>query len=1005
MNTVCKDIFRSIHEGKWLYVEYKNANEQLSKYWICINNINVEKKSLEVTGLHLGNYTTKELFMFVEKIVTTQIIDGTFYQTNQKLLEDIDLFPKKYNFIFSNPLNFKTLNYLADCNKLADVPKLNNEYSLIHNIDLSKLKNNCYELDDEHFKMFINAYKKDANENNQKRLKPIIQLALNVLSIHTPKGLYVLAYKDVLFDVQYKCLRPNPEIKLCSEFCVDGKTKLSIHNFLQPEDYYLIEENGDFSEKLKDIICENIKENKKNAVDDRPYFICLQRNTNINLEHEYSGIIKMYEKNEVTTPIRAFFGELHSVKPNENILPIALINKNVNLDQLLAIHNAINYPVAYIQGPPGTGKTTTIISTIITAFFNNKTVLFSSYNNHPIDGVFEKLTSLKYKNYTVPFPILRICSNDKIPDTIAYIKKLLVAVKNLSVYKDVLNRNKQNQIENTKKLTQLLQKHAEQIDLKERRDLIQAMLSKNENMNLRFNLEGQQENAIQKRLLEIGNITDEQALSLLNFDYDVILQYVHYTSVSYIKKLYDDEYKDFIEILYNKNSEEQIKQFNAYFSTSENIIKMQKVFPVFCATCISTQKIGESEPYFDMTIIDEASQCNTAVSLVPIIRGKSLMLVGDPQQLNPVITLDKNINKELKTKYNVCDSYDYIKNSIYKTFLANDSVSQETLLHNHYRCAKEIIDFSNKKYYNNQLNVKSYKIYDKPLVFCDVEQNYSTEKNTAPKEVEQIIQHIKKNSQKNIGIITPFKNQKELIEHRLKEENLEHAVDCGTVHAFQGDEKDEILFSLALTNYTQDKTYDWLKNNRELINVGVSRAKEKLILFASKKELERLYKKDEDDDLYELAQYVQTKGEYTVSSRESSSRALGIKPYSTETEDVFLTTLNHALSVLLEDDAKFSVKREVQLSHLFERLPSDLDYFFRASLDFVIYKKGFRGKEFPVLAIELDGIEHFTDEKVIARDEKKKQICKEHGFTLIHVNNTYARRYNFLKEILTDYFK
>lgn len=45
--------------------------------------------------------------------------------------------------------------------------------------------------------------------------------------------------------------------------------------------------------------------------------------------------------------------------------PIALINKNINLDQLLAINNAMKYPLAYIQGPPGTGKTNTIINTIV----------------------------------------------------------------------------------------------------------------------------------------------------------------------------------------------------------------------------------------------------------------------------------------------------------------------------------------------------------------------------------------------------------------------------------------------------------------------------------------------------------------------------------------------------------------------------------------------------------------------------------------------------------------
>mgnify|MGYP003435956894 FL=1 len=1004
MNTISKDIFRSIHEGKWLYVEYQNSDDEKTKYWISINNINIEKKSLEVTGLHLGNFTTKNLFMFVDKILATQIMDGTFYHTNKTLLEDIDVYPEKYSFIFSNIVNLKTLNYLADCNKLADLPKINNEYTLIKKLDATKIQNHRYNLDDEQFKLIVNSFKKTASIKKEKNINSIIQLALNVLSVHTPKGLYVLAYREVMFDVAKRSLLSGNKIKICTEFCVDGTTKQSIQNFIQSDEMEYLENIDQIPEFVKDLITENIHGNKNYSVDDCPYFICLQRNTNINLEKEYEAIIDMYANDNVTIPIQAFFGELHSVKANSETLPIALIDRNVNLDQLLAIHNAINYPVAYIQGPPGTGKTTTIINTIITAFFNNKTVLFSSYNNHPIDGVIEKLTNLKYRGYTIPFPILRIASNDKIPETIKYIKNLLITTQNLSVFTDALNQNKQSQIERTRQLTELLQKHEEQLDLKERRDLIEAMLSKNENMNLRLNLEGQQKNAITKRLKEIGNITDEEALALLYFDHDKLMQFINFTSVKYLKQLYEPEYKDFIEILKLQDEKEQITRFNKYVSVSENIIKLQKVFPVFCATCISTQKIGEPKLYFDMTIMDEASQCNTAVSLVPIIRGKSLMLVGDPQQLNPVITLDPNINLELKAKYNVNDSYDYIKNSIYKAFLANDSVSQETLLHNHYRCAKEIIEFNNKKYYNNQLNVKSRVMYDKPLMFCEVAENYSSDKNTAPEEVETIIKYVKNNPGKKIGIITPFKNQKDLIEHRLKEEHLEQEINCGTVHAFQGDEKDEILFSLALTDHTHEKTYDWLKNNRELLNVAVSRAKEKLILISSNKELKRLHKKDEQDDLFELANYVQTNGEYKVTSRENSSRALGIKPYSSETEDAFLTTLNQALSVLIEDDSQYSVKREVQTSHLFEKLPSDCSFFFRASIDFVIYKKGFRNKEFPVLAIELDGPEHHDDPKVMERDEKKKQICKDHGFTLIHVDNTYARRYNFLKDILTEFF-
>ena len=664
MNAISKDIFRSIHEGKWLYVEYQNSDDEKTKYWISINNINIEKKSLEVTGLHLGNFTTKNLFMFVDKILATQIMDGTFYHTNKTLLEDIDVYPEKYSFIFSNIVNLKTLNYLADCNKLADLPKINNEYTLIKKLDATKIQNHRYNLDDEQFKLIVNSFKKTASIKKEKNINSIIQLALNVLSVHTPKGLYVLAYREVMFDVAKRSLLSGNKIKICTEFCVDGTTKQSIQNFIQSDEMEYLENIDQIPEFVKDLITENIHGNKNYSVDDCPYFICLQRNTNINLEKEYEAIIDMYANDNVTIPIQAFFGELHSVKANSETLPIALIDRNVNLDQLLAIHNAINYPVAYIQGPPGTGKTTTIINTIITAFFNNKTVLFSSYNNHPIDGVIEKLTNLKYRGYTIPFPILRIASNDKIPETIKYIKNLLITTQNLSVFTDALNQNKQSQIERTRQLTELLQKHEEQLDLKERRDLIEAMLSKNENMNLRLNLEGQQKNAITKRLKEIGNITDEEALALLYFDHDKLMQFINFTSVKYLKQLYEPEYKDFIEILKLQDEKEQITRFNKYVSVSENIIKLQKVFPVFCATCISTQKIGEPKLYFDMTIMDEASQCNTAVSLVPIIRGKSLMLVGDPQQLNPVITLDPNINLELKAKYNVNDSYDYIKNSI-----------------------------------------------------------------------------------------------------------------------------------------------------------------------------------------------------------------------------------------------------------------------------------------------------------------------------------------------------
>ena len=61
-------------------------------------------------------------------------------------------------------------------------------------------------------------------------------------------------------------------------------------------------------------------------------------------------------------------------------------------------------------------------------------------------------------------------------------------------------------------------------------------------------------------------------------------------------------------------------------------------------------------------------------------------------------------------------------------------------------------------------------------------------------------------------------------------------------------------------------------------------------------------------------------------------------------------------------------------------------------------------QELPILAIELDGKEHLDDESVKRRDRIKQDICRKHGFELIRVENSYARRYNYIKGILSEFF-
>ncbi len=876
-------------------------------------------------------------------------------------------------------------------------------------LDGDKLCGDRYPLTEEQFRTIVQKfqYKSEKERKNGEALR-IQQLAMNVMSIHTPKGLYVLAYKRLELDVKGRALLPEKEITICTEFTVDG-VKESVRRYLDAEDYDLLRDFEKNQELIKDRITQyNWKQVK--GVDDMPYVIGLGLDVSIDLHREYGAIIDMYQKNEVSVPLQAFFGNLLDRPVRTKSYPITLLDQKVNLDQLLAIHNAMKYPLAYIQGPPGSGKTNTIINTIVTAFFNEKTVLFTSYNNHPIDGVCDRLTSLTYRENVIPFPIVRLGNLEKVKEALSYMKNLYLKTRNIRVFEATLDRNKDDRVKRARELSALLKKYETILELKERGETMDRLTKFNSQaaasmqlLPFQTDVAGRQMQQLHQKIEKEGEVSEEEALSLLQEDSGEFRKYLYYTSVRFIKRLDEPKNEDLKNILLEQEGDKQVEAFQRFLSEDDKLRRFLRIFPIVATTCISAHKLGGPRQFFDMTIMDEASQCNTAVSLVPIFRGQNLMLVGDPQQLNPVIVLDETANQKLLKKYRVSEEYDYRRNSIYKTFLACDAVSDEVLLHYHYRCHRKIIDFNNKKYYNDKLKIQSESKEPQPLVFMDMADARTDYKNTAPAEAEEIVRFAALNRDRSIGVITPFVNQRKLIEECLEREGIAN-VTCGTVHAFQGDEKDVVLFSTAITDQTHASTYEWLKNNKELLNVATSRARDKLVVLASAKNLERLHKEDEEDDLYELVQYVRTNGQSNVTRKAAASRALGVKPFSTETEEAFLENLNHALENIWLSENRFSVHKEVVVSQVFQDNLSHDDLFYTGRFDFVVYEKSGRS-EIPVLAIELDGKEHFEDEAVKRRDREKNAICRAHHLEVIRVENSYARRYHHIKEILMSYFR
>ena len=373
MNPIHRDIFQAIHEGKWLTIEYRNAGGQVTRYWIGIRSLNVARRSLAVEGLHLGQYTLKPFdTIYIDSILTSQVLEGSYCPVNEALVRDIHENPHKYRTIFDQVANLKILDYLENCSRMDTTP-YRTDFSLVRYLDRDSFQGEVYPLSDGQFQKVVQEFQIRAEREQQQgdmkgalnRRLTIQQLAMNVLSIHTAKGLYVLAYRRLNLDVKNRCLKPGEDITVCTEFTISGSRE-SIRRYLDAEDYELLRDFEGNQEQIKDAVTRTSR--GVSGVDDMPYVIGLGMDVALDLHKEYGAILEMYRNGQVPVPVRAFFGDLLDRPRSRRTVPITLVDRRINLDQLLAIDHAMKYPVAYVQGPPGTGKTNTILNTILTAF-------------------------------------------------------------------------------------------------------------------------------------------------------------------------------------------------------------------------------------------------------------------------------------------------------------------------------------------------------------------------------------------------------------------------------------------------------------------------------------------------------------------------------------------------------------------------------------------------------------------------------------------------------------
>ena len=255
---------------------------------------------------------------------------------------------------------------------------------------------------------------------------------------------------------------------------------------------------------------------------------------------------------------------------------------------------------------------------------------------------------------------------------------------------------------------------------------------------------------------------------------------------------------------------------------------------------------------FDLVIVDEASQCSLAGVLPLAYRAKRLAVVGDPCQLNPIVSLSDGLLQEIaaQTGFDNDDLRErgihHKSGSAYSAFEFAARPQAPVLLNEHYRCHPHIARWFNRTFYKGALtvltDVSDTSRRDRAICWIDVD-GVATRPAAGSwfnrAEAEQTVSQLRaviESGYETVGVVTPFTAQAKLIERIAKTQidpDLLKEIDfeSGTAHRFQGGEREAILFSSALSPGMAPSAARWIEKERNLLNVAVSRARRALIVL------------------------------------------------------------------------------------------------------------------------------------------------------------------------------
>ncbi|MBE6844140.1 MAG: hypothetical protein E7508_00305 [Ruminococcus sp.] len=348
---------------------------------------------------------------------------------------------------------------------------------------------------------------------------------------------------------------------------------------------------------------------------------------------------------------------------------------------------------------------------------------------------------------------------------------------------------------------------------------------------------------------------DFYAKALKNIDLsDISLEQIEYNVNKYYQVRYTryDKWKRLLYEWRRKISDSSGQSFNAL----KNLyIKNANVIGITCIQS-GTKDFNENYPSFDVVIIDEASKSTPPDIILPMLKGKKIILVGDHKQLPPFI--DSNAYDEISEEDTTLR--ELIKVSLFEELYEKSEPVMRTMLFRQYRMHRDIAALINQFYINTDAGrlespASEYKKHccqgieiseDNHVLWYDIpdSEEYRENKKSSSyynvyeaETIKKILCVLEKNlsdnnCRKSVGVITFYDAQVKLLEDEIINSGFcgrfgHFTLRIGSVDRFQGMEEDIIIVSFVRNN--PEHLIGFARDSRR-INVAMSRARELLII-------------------------------------------------------------------------------------------------------------------------------------------------------------------------------